>query len=100
MYEMSTGLELHKEVPVVSDYDLISRGNRERLQEIMTFVFNTSDDVSSGSVSHKDAVKMVRRLQEVELWVLASTCGNSTACVCYLNWKPVDPPPPPPPTDS
>ena len=25
---------------------------------------------------------------------LASTCGNSTACVCYLNWKPVDPPPP------
>ena len=28
---------------------------------------------------------------------LASTCGNSTACVCYLNWKPVDHPPPPPP---
>ena len=24
---------------------------------------------------------------------LVSTCGNSTACVCYLNWKPVDPPP-------
>ena len=24
------------------------------------------------------------------------TCGNSTACVCYLNWKPVAPPPPPP----
>ena len=21
------------------------------------------------------------------------TCGNSTACVCYLNWKPVEPPP-------
>ena len=30
-------------------------------------------------------------------YALASTCGNSTACVCYLNWKPVDPPPPPPP---
>ena len=29
--------------------------------------------------------------------ILASTCGNSTACVCYLNKKPVDPPPPPPP---
>ena len=28
---------------------------------------------------------------------IVSTCGNSTACVCYLNWKPVDPPPPPPP---
>ena len=28
---------------------------------------------------------------------LACTCGNSTACVCYLNWKLVAPPPPPPP---
>ena len=26
--------------------------------------------------------------------ILACTCGNSTACVCYLNWKPVAPPPP------
>ena len=29
-----------------------------------------------------------------KLLSLASTCGNSTACACYLNWKPVDPPPP------
>ena len=31
--------------------------------------------------------------------LLACTCGNSTACVCYLNWKhvrcPFSPPPPP-----
>ena len=27
---------------------------------------------------------------------LACTCGNSTACVCYLKWKPVAPPSPPP----
>ena len=31
---------------------------------------------------------------------LVSTCGNSTACVCYLNWKPVAPPPPPPPQQT
>ena len=32
-----------------------------------------------------------------ELIITSRTCGNSTACVCYLNWKPVEPPPPPPP---
>ena len=35
-----------------------------------------------------------------DLNILASTCGNSTACVCYLNWTHgslLTPPPPPPP---
>ena len=28
--------------------------------------------------------------------ILVCTCGNSAACVCYLNWKLLPPPPPPP----
>ena len=28
------------------------------------------------------------------IYYTSRTCGNSTACVCYLNWKPVEPPPP------
>ena len=29
--------------------------------------------------------------------IFADVLLLTTACVCYLNWKPVDPPPPPPP---
>ena len=32
--------------------------------------------------------------KQIKYWTTSRTCGNSTACVCYLNWKPVDPPPP------
>ena len=44
------------------------------------------------------------KIVDLQYNTTSRTCGNSTACVCYLNWKPVPPPltgfpPPPPPTD-
>ena len=58
--------------------------------------------VVPGSLYVLHQIKCWPSMQFNQTWaiiklLLARTCGNSTACVCYLNWKPVDPPPPPPP---
>ena len=39
-------------------------------------------------------------MSKTNFFLTSRTCGNSTAYVCYLNWKPVDPPPPPPPQQT
>ena len=39
-------------------------------------------------------------MHPMKIIITLRTCGNSTACDCYLNCKPVDPPPPPPPKQT
>ena len=44
----------------------------------------------------KQAVEFPHRYWLVHALIIIAittsrTCGKSTACVCYLNWKPVDP---------
>ena len=59
MFEMSTGRELDKEVPEESDYDLISGGIRDKLQEVITFIFSTSQRVADGMESYKKGLEEV-----------------------------------------
>ena len=59
MYELSTGRELDKEVPLESDFELVSRGSRERVQDLMGRIFSMSEKVRNGTESYESGLKTV-----------------------------------------
>lgn len=58
IFELSSGRELDAEVPVESDYELI-KSNRGKVQEILEFIFERSEEISNGSLSYRTGLRQV-----------------------------------------
>lgn len=66
---MSTGTELDKEVPVDSDYELVSRGSkhREKIVEVLRFIFSTSEHIRDGTTSYQNGLQQVKLAKSIIL---------------------------------